>query len=247
MLAGPGDSTRIIYNQLRARFGCFPIVIEAEQSRKALLRTRIKKLGWYAVAQQILFMALIRPILDRRAKPRIEQIVSAYKLDRSPFPATAHVPSVNAPEVEALLKHYAPKVIVVNGTRIISRRILESWPGAVWLNTHAGITPQYRGAHGAYWALWNNDSANCGVTVHVVDSGIDTGAIVAQCRVYPERNDSFATYPMLQTAAGVPVLADAVAAALDGTLATRPAEGGSGVWYHPGAFQYLAGRLRGVR
>ena len=46
--------------------------------------------------------------------------------------------------------------MVVNGTRILSRRMLESID-AVFLNMHVGITPKYRGVHGGYWALANGD------------------------------------------------------------------------------------------
>ena len=52
--------------------------------------------------------------------------------------------------------------------------LLEAVP-AVFLNTLAGITPSYRGVHGAYWALVQRQPDACGVTVHLVDAGIDTG------------------------------------------------------------------------
>ena len=46
---------------------------------------------------------------------------------------------------------------------------------------HAGITPQYRGVHGGYWAVVNNDPEHCGVTIHFVDKGIDTGGNQTKC------------------------------------------------------------------
>jgi methionyl-tRNA formyltransferase len=36
-----------------------------------------------------------------------------------------------------------------------------------FVNIHVGITPKYRGVHGTYWALVNNDVENSGVTVHL--------------------------------------------------------------------------------
>ncbi|MFT4646131.1 MAG: folate-dependent phosphoribosylglycinamide formyltransferase PurN, partial [Planctomycetota bacterium] len=41
-------------------------------------------------------------------------------------------------------------VIIVNGTRIISSKVLESMP-ALFINIHTGVTLQYGGVHGAYW------------------------------------------------------------------------------------------------
>ena len=118
---------------------------------------------------------------------------------------------------------------------------------APFINTHAGITPKYRGTHGGYWALYNSDPGRCGVTVHLVDAGIDTGDIVDQAPIKPIREDSFVTYPYLQLAAALPLLVKAVQGALAGALPSRLATGESAVWYHPGLLQYLAGRLRGVR
>jgi len=135
---------------------------------------------------------------------------------------------------------------VVNGTRIISKKVLSS-VACPFLNTHAGITPLYRGVHGGFWALANNDAAHCGASVHVVDAGIDTGGIVAQAMIYPTTADNFATYPLLQLAAGLPLLAQAVDDVLAGRLQIRPAPAGpSRLWSHPTLSQYLRACLRGV-
>ena len=118
---------------------------------------------------------------------------------------------------------------------------------ATFINTHQGITPQYRGSHGAYWALHEDDRNHCGVTVHLVDAGIDTGNIIGQAMTEPTPADSFVTYPYLQTAAALPILHKAISEARQDTLETRAISGPSAVWYHPGATQYLRALLRGVR
>jgi methionyl-tRNA formyltransferase len=61
-----------------------------------------------------------------------------------------------------------------------------------------GITPEYRGVYGAYWALLNNDVENCGVTIHKVDKGIDTGALIKQAVIQIGNRDNFKTYPVHQ-------------------------------------------------
>lgn len=47
------------------------------------------------------------------------------------------------------------------------------------LNVHSSLLPAYRGVHPVSWALVDGAEVT-GVTVHRVDAGIDTGAIVAQ-------------------------------------------------------------------
>jgi len=248
LLGGEGDSTRIVYNSLAKRFTSLPVLIEEPVSRKALLRNRIRKLGFLTVASQVAFMAGVRPILNRMARQRIEQIKQDHNLDISPIPplAVSNVSSVNAPETLELIRRFDPEVIVVNGTRIISRTILEG-TGAVFINTHTGITPAYRGVHGGYWAMYNGDPERCGVTVHLVDAGIDTGEIIARSLINPTEEDSFVTYPYLQISAALPLLLEAIERALGGILTTTKIEGDSAIWSHPGIFQYLKGRMSGIR
>jgi len=237
-----------VYNRLASQFGPFPAIIEQPVSRAALLRNRVRKLGLRSTLSQLVFMTAIRPLLSHAARERLGEIAIEHGLNDNPIPE-AHVQqiqSVNAPETIAALRAISPKVIVVNGTRIIAKRVLESAP-AVFINTHSGITPKYRGAHGGYWALANGDPDRCGVTIHLVDPGIDTGAVVAQAIIVPTAKDSFVTYPYLQLAAALPLLVDAVSKALDNKLTAQPSKGESAVWYHPGALQYLVGRARGIK
>jgi folate-dependent phosphoribosylglycinamide formyltransferase PurN len=107
----------------------------------------------------------------------------------------------------------------VNGTRIISKEVLNC-VDAVFINMHAGITPKYRGAHGAYWALYNKDRENAGVTIHLVDEGIDTGNIIYQSVVPITEKDNFATYPTLQTCVGVEYEVKAINDIANGKLKT---------------------------
>jgi folate-dependent phosphoribosylglycinamide formyltransferase PurN len=248
VLGVDGESTRIVYNRLAQEFGPFPAILEHPISGHALLRIRLRKLGLLAVASQLAFLVCVRPIIGRLGKDRIARIKSENRLDASPIPAqnVSRVPSVNSPETIELITRFDPKIIVVNGTRIISRNVLGS-TRATFINTHAGITPKYRGAHGGYWALYNDDLGRCGVTVHLVDPGIDTGDIVGQALIKPTRKDSFVTYPYLQIVAALPILLNAVRSALGGTLQSKAITGESAVWYHPGLLQYLSGRLRGIR
>lgn len=248
MLAGEDVTSWIVYNRLAAVFGPFPALVEKHMPRQALIRTRMRKLGIARTLSQVAFVFLIRPWLRRGGAARIAEISRKHGLEAA-APAAhyiRHIASVNSEACKEALKIIQPKVVVVNGTRIIKVDVLRATP-AVFLNIHQGITPQYRGSHGSYWALYNNDLENCGVTVHVVDEGIDTGGVVARAQADPSPADTFVTYPYLQTAAALPALVEAIKAVLAGKLEVKPVEGPSAVWYHPGFFQYIMGRRRGVR
>lgn len=170
-------------------------------------------------------------------------------LDTAPIPSAAvtAVPSVNAPEARRALQDARPDLVVVNGTRIIGVQTLNCID-APFVNTHAGITPQYRGVHGGYWALVEGHPELVGTTVHLVDKGVDTGPILGQATFTPTSRDNFATYSYLHTAAGVRVLLDVIGRYLSGGgLPSRPPLSTvepSQLRYHPTILGYLRSGVR---
>jgi phosphoribosylglycinamide formyltransferase-1 len=62
--------------------------------------------------------------------------------------------------------------------RILSGPVLERWHER-WLNVHPALLPSFPGMHGVRDALAYRVKVT-GVTVHLVEAGIDTGPIVAQ-------------------------------------------------------------------
>lgn len=244
LLAGPGPSTNMVFHGLRTGLpGDVHLVSVLEQpvSRRVLLRRRVRRLGVLEVTGQLLFMATILPLLRMRSGRRLEEIKREHGLDDGPIGTVLHhVPSVNSPEAVELLQELDPDVIIVNGTRIIGRKTLESINVPI-INTHAGITPAYRGVHGGYWALAEGRPDLVGTTVHRIDEGIDTGAIIDQVTFPVTPSDSFVTYPFLHTAAGLPILLNAVRAALKGEVANRDPDPSlpSALRYHPTLWGYV--------
>ena len=223
VLASGGTPTNILVNYLDdAGIPPVAVLIEPSQSRRALLRGRARRLGRRAVFGQALFMALVLPVLRRRGASRLSYLRKVHRLRADPLlpNRVTSIRTVNAPETRELLKKLAPDAVVLSGTRIVKPDTLLA-AGAPVLNIHAGITPQFRGVHGGYWALWSA----------------------------PESDDSFVTYPLVQLAEALPVLVDTLTT-LDrvGTLPEPvPTEGPGQQWYHPTLGQYLAGIRRGVR
>ena len=215
LLAGPGDTTDIVANWLDKHISHVTVVTEEPQSRVQLTRRRIKRIGWVRTLGQVIFVAIAMPVLRIRGQRRRNQILSESSLNDTVRPPDFHVDSVNSPETIELLAGLEPRVVVVNGTRIISSRVLDSISCPI-INTHAGLTPRYRGVHGGYWALAEGHPEEVGTTVHLVDSGIDTGQVLARARFDTSPADTIVTYPYLHLAAGLPLLIDSVRTVLDG-------------------------------
>ncbi|MCS6933807.1 MAG: formyl transferase [Chitinophagales bacterium] len=245
LLAGKGMSTHIVYHALAARFDVAAVILEEKESAWKFIRRRASKLGWFTAISQVLFQVIIARILATTSAGRRKEILQQYQLNTDEIPGSLirHVTSVNTPACIDLLRELSPAVVVVNGTRIISGKVLRAVP-VPFINMHAGITPRYRGVHGGYWALVNRDPERCGVTVHLVDTGVDTGNILYQELIRITDKDNFTTYPLLQLAAGLPRLCDAVRDALQQRLQPiTSAETESKQWYHPTLCEYLRHRL----
>lgn len=248
LLAGKWDTTPVVYNFLEEHFQVDNVLLEEPVPKKEFLKKRIKKLGWFTVAGQVLFQLLIGKPLSALSKKRVHEILRSYDLKDDPIPPEKiiSVPSVNSEEALVMLQQLQPQLVIVHGTRIISKKILKSIP-AVFINIHAGITPRYRGSHGGYWALANNDAENCGVTVHLVDAGIDTGNILFQEKIPVTAKDNYATYSYLQLAVGLKLLKKAVENYFNGNVETRESKLDSALWHHPTLWGYLYKRIKGVK
>jgi folate-dependent phosphoribosylglycinamide formyltransferase PurN len=207
ILGGNSKSTFYLYNKLRKKYSIEKIIIEKGISKIDFLNTRIKRFGYLKVFDQILFKIFISNLLNFFSSSRINEIIREFELDDSPISnqKILFVDSVNSQLCRDNLIKLYPDLVLVNGTGIISEKTLNCI-STLFINSHVGITPEYRGVHGAYWALVNNDFENCGVTVHKVDKGIDTGDIIYQETIKISINDNFATYPYIQNGIGIKLI-----------------------------------------
>jgi folate-dependent phosphoribosylglycinamide formyltransferase PurN len=239
ILASRSQTSYLLINHLAQQFEVAQVVFEAPHSRK-MLRYRLRTLGYWKVAGQLAFLVYDRLVIRRRSKPRIAQLLQGYNTSapdaRLPV---MEVDSVNGTEVAALLEKIQPRVVVVSGTGIIAKRILKLAP--TFINIHVGITPRYRGVHGGFWAIYEGRPELAGTTIHRVDPGVDTGAIVAQTTITVDpTSDTYRTLPVKQYLAALDLMVKSVQAALDGTLQPYNRDDlGSQQWYSPTPAEYL--------
>lgn len=244
LLGGKDVSTNIVFNALNEHFDITCAIIEDKEPIKVFLKRRIKRLGLPRVIGQILFRCTVPALQNIFSKKRYQEIIKANHLNLSNIPAAKlkQVRSINSKQTIDLLQTINPDLVIVNGTRIISKKVLQSL-NCAFINTHAGITPMYRGAHGTYWALVNRDVENSGVTVHFIDEGIDTGNIISQSQVTPTSKDNFSTYPLLQLSSGIKLLIPAIENYFNESIETLHAKGESKLYYHPTIWEYVYYRI----
>ena len=93
---------------------------------------------------------------------------------------TSHI---NHPQVVEWVNELKPDVICVFGTSLIRGDLLQGGRLGM-VNLHGGLSPEYRGADCTFWALYNGEPEKVGCTLHYINAGIDTGALIAH--VSPE-------------------------------------------------------------
>jgi folate-dependent phosphoribosylglycinamide formyltransferase PurN len=247
MIATDCISSRILYWKLSKTFFIKYVLIEKKQSSFFLIKKRLKKIGFVKVLGQIYFILFIVPILRILSIRRIKNIILNNNISFSPIPSykITKINSVNDLQTIEVIDSIKPDIILINGTRIIRKNIINKISQPM-LNMHVGITPKYRGVHGAYWALANNDAGNCGVTIHFIDEGIDTGKIIKQSLIEVSDKDNFITYPILQSIKGAYLIDKIIKEYNSGKLIIESlcTSELSNLYSHPTLLEYLRYRLK---
>lgn len=147
--------------------------------------------------------------------PPVKQLALAYDLP------VVQPEKVRIPEFEAAVRALQPDMIITAAYgRILPPNIL-AVPLLGCLNIHASLLPAYRGAAPIQWSIINGD-AETGVTIMMMDAGMDTGDILMQRSVpIPEDMDAGQLSDAL-SALGADMITDAVEGLLAGRLKPVP-------------------------
>lgn len=89
--------------------------------------------------------------------------------------------------IEKLVEHRVDYIVLAGYMRIVGSKLLDSYEGKM-INLHPSLLPAFAGKDGIGDA-YNYGVKISGVTVHFVDEGLDTGAIIAQEAVIIDEDD----------------------------------------------------------
>jgi hypothetical protein len=127
------------------------------------------------------YYALFRSAGDRRWSQNQLEALRARFPDRPGSPALL-VQSPNSPAAEAFVREREPDLVIARCKTLLHERIF-SIPALGTYALHPGVCPEYRNAHGCFWALASSDDANVGTTLLRIDRGVDTGPVFGYFRV----------------------------------------------------------------
>ncbi|WP_433682652.1 phosphoribosylglycinamide formyltransferase [Nocardia sp. CA-119907] len=139
--------------------------------------------------------SLLRALIEAAAEPDYPATIVAVGVDRV-CQATEHAAAAGIPNFRMVLRDfpdraawdvaltdavaaYEPDLVVSAGfMKLLGPAFMTRFGGRI-INTHPALLPAFPGAHGVREALAYGVKVT-GSTVHLVDSGIDTGPILAQ-------------------------------------------------------------------
>lgn len=134
------------------------------------------RIFWLILEPRYFFAGLLLRLragfLGRRDPRSVERLARKLKIP------VYHVKDPNDPEFLTLLRSTAPHVVLNQSELILKKEVL-SIPRLGFINRHASLLPNFRGRLASFWAH-ADENPRYGVTIHMVDDGIDTGDIIVQ-------------------------------------------------------------------
>lgn len=121
----------------------------------------------------------------------------------------------------AQLKAWRPDVIIVVAYGQILRPVVLALPPYGCINVHASLLPRWRGAAPIQAALAHGDS-HTGITIMKMGEGLDTGPILAQCRVEITAEDTAETLGKRLAQVGADLLLETLPGYLQGAITPQP-------------------------
>ncbi len=129
--------------------------------------------------------------------------------------------SLRTPETMARLTEWQPDVIAVAAFGQILHEEVLALPPHGCLNVHASLLPKYRGAAPISAAILDGEAVT-GVTVMLMDEGLDTGPILAQARQPIADDDTTASLTEKLAELGAELLVETLPGWLAGQVQARP-------------------------
>ncbi len=167
--------------------GRLTVVVEhpAAEPAAARLRRRLRNQGLSWIA------ARLTAAKDSAVEPAAQEgpPVDVPTYCRSRGIAFLETGPLDRADAVARIKALGPDLGIHAGAGLLRRPLIDAFRLGV-LNAHMGLLPAYRGMNVAEWAAL--EGAPVGCTVHLIDTGIDTGPILAMQEVDIARCGSIA-------------------------------------------------------
>jgi folate-dependent phosphoribosylglycinamide formyltransferase PurN len=212
------------------------------------VRREVARSGLLGFADVMAFRAFYRLALARRDRT---WAASAVQQIRQRFAGTREcrnvlrTRSVNSPECVEFIRSCRPDFMLARCKTIIKPSVFTLAPRGTYV-LHPGICPEYRNAHGCFWALSAGDLSRVGLTLLRIDAGVDTGPVYGHFTyAFDEREESHIVIQTRVLLENLDAIRDTMVKAAAGTAGPVDTRGRqSAVWGQPKMTAYLRWKLR---
>jgi len=225
------------------------VVRESRQRLKRRIGRELARVGPVRFFDVLAFRLYYR-LLQLRADRKWE----AHELDRlrRSFPESAGVPecvvsSPNSSEAEAFIRDRRPDLVLARCKTLLKEQIFSIAPLGTYV-LHPGICPEYRNAHGCFWARALGDGENIGTTLLRIDRGIDTGPVFGHFRLAVDPPESHVVTQHRVVIEHLDAIRDRLLEIAAGSAAPIDTSGRrSATWGQPWLTAYLRLRFRAAQ
>ena len=145
------------------------------------IRREWRRVGW-RLLDVLAFRLYYRLKFASQDQAWIDRQLAALRSSFADIPGdtrTIEVQSPGSKESQAFIEAAKPDFVLALCKNILPERVF-SIPRFGTFVFHPGICPEYRNAHGCFWALASDDRERVGMTLLRIDKGVDTGPIFGQ-------------------------------------------------------------------
>lgn len=204
-------------------------VISTEKSRADLLKREIRKNGFTRTLSKAINRVGAHESMDDDPLKFLREYALSLNLVSWNAPLTKlcevenieylRVDNVNSKETVTWIKEREIDIIINAGGGIFRRKIVEA-PKIGILNAHMGYLPPFRGMNVLEWSLFYGN--RIGVTLHFIDTGIDTGDILLFREIEIEDGDTIASLRAKSLAVNIDIMIEGIKGLADRTLTRTP-------------------------
>lgn len=173
--------------------------------------------------------------------------IARLRLDSETVPSlpVLNTPSPNSVEARSFIEELQPDVILARCKTLLKEDVF-SIPKLGTFVMHPGICPEYRNAHGCFWALANRDLDRVGMTLLRIDRGIDTGPVFGYYSCpFDEARESHIVIQQRMVLENLDTLRDKFIEIFNGTAKPLSVEGRSSAsWGQPWLTKFISWKYR---
>jgi methionyl-tRNA formyltransferase len=190
-----GTYQRHLIRRVSEEFDLLGVILHKSQNAKGTLLSRASR--YKNPLDLIRYLKARRLIADceTQAKASVDRLFhsNGRELEIPDDVPIIDVENVNNQGAVRFLEKLNPDLVCVNGTNLLRKPLLDLIPR--WrlgcINLHTGLSPYSRGGNCNLFMLIEGHPELVGLTIHHIDSGIDSGDIIITARPELEPNDSY--------------------------------------------------------